>query len=44
MQAKKEAEEKAAREVDELFAETIKQPKAPPGDRALPALSSAHGG
>ncbi len=30
-QAKKDAEEKAARELNELFAETIKQPKAPPG-------------
>mmetsp|Transcript_675 Transcript_675/g.1960 ORF Transcript_675/g.1960 Transcript_675/m.1960 type:complete len:411 (-) Transcript_675:102-1334(-) len=29
--AKKEAEEKAARELNELFAEAIKQPKAPPG-------------
>lgn len=39
-QAKKEAEEKAAREMEDLFAVAIKQPKAPPGKPTHPAAKA----
>ena len=35
MQSKKEAEEQAQRELNELFAEAIKQPKVPNGKPGL---------
>jgi hypothetical protein len=36
-QSKKEADEAAERELNDLFAQAIKQPKVPPGEAGLPS-------
>ena len=37
LQSKKQAEEEAARELNELFAQAIKQPKVPLGEALVPS-------